>query len=148
MNENVRNAFFRQVGKEPFARKFGIKLLEIDDGYSKVEMKFTPDMENILGMAHGGAIFALMDEAFETASNSHGTIAVALNMNITYVSSPPSGTVLTAEAREFSRTQKTAGYDIKVVDEQGNLIASCQALVYRKGNPCPSSKKDNGISAG
>ena len=141
MNENVRNAFFKQVGKEPFVQKFGIKLLEIDDGYSKVKMKLTPDMENIMGMAHGGAIFALIDEAFETAANSHGTIAVALNMNITYVSSPPSGTVLTAEAREFSRTQKTAGYDIKVIDEQGNLIASCQALVYRKGNPLPFLKE-------
>jgi len=141
MDENLRNAFFKQVGKEPFAQKFGIKLLEIDDGYSKVEMKFTPDMENILGMAHGGAIFALIDEAFETASNSHGTISVALNMNITYVSSPPPGSVLTAEAREFSRTQKTAGYDIRVVDEQNNLIASCQALVYRKGNPLPFLKE-------
>jgi acyl-CoA thioesterase len=137
MDENVRNAFFRQVGKEPFARKFGIKLVNMDEGYSKVEMMFTPDMENILGMAHGGAIFALIDEAFETASNSHGTIAVALNMNITYVSSPSPGSKLTAEAREFSRTQKTASYDIKVVDEKNNLIASCQALVYRKGSPLP-----------
>ena len=137
MDENVRNAFFRQVGKEPFARKFGIKLVDMDEGYSKVEMMFTPDMENILGMAHGGAIFALIDEAFETASNSHGTIAVALNMNITYVSSPSPGSKLIAEAREFSRTQKTASYDIKVVDEKNNLIASCQALVYRKGSPLP-----------
>ena len=135
MDGNVKKAFFRQVEKEPFAQKFGIKLLEMNDGYSKVQMKFTPDMENFLGMAHGGAIFALIDEAFETASNSHGTIAVALNMNITYVSSPPSGSILTAEARELSRTQKTASYDIKVVDEQNNLIASCQALVYRKGTP-------------
>jgi acyl-CoA thioesterase len=137
MDENVRNVFFRQVGKEPFARKFGIKLVDMDEGYSKVEMMFTPDMENILGMAHGGAIFALIDEAFETASNSHGTIAVALNMNITYVSSPSPGSKLIAEAREFSRTQKTASYDIKVVDEKNNLIASCQALVYRKGSPLP-----------
>jgi len=137
MDEKVREAFFRQVEKEPFAKKFGIKLIDLDEGYSKVEMKLTPDLENILGLAHGGAIFALIDEAFETASNSHGTIAVALNMNITYLSSPPSGSRLTAEAREFSRTQKTASYDIKVVDDQDNLIASCQALVYRKGKPLP-----------
>jgi len=137
MDKNVKDAFFRQIQKEPFAQKFGIKLVEIDVGYSKVAMNFTPDMENILGMAHGGAIFALIDEAFETASNSHGTIAVALNMNITYVSSPSSGSKLVAEAREFSRTQKTASYDIKVVEDQNNLIASCQALVYRRGISLP-----------
>lgn len=137
MDKKVKEAFFRQVEKEPFTKKFGMKLVDIDEGYSKVEMNFTPDMENILGMAHGGAIFALIDEAFETASNSHGTIAVALNMNITYVSSPSSGSRLTAEAREFSRTPKTASYDIKVADEESNLIASCQALVYRRGKPLP-----------
>jgi acyl-CoA thioesterase len=62
---------------------------------------------------------------------------VALNLNITYVSSPRKGSKLIAEAKEFSRTNKTANYAIKVTDEGGGLIASCQALVYRKGTPLP-----------
>lgn len=137
MDEKVKDAIFRQVEKEPFAQKFGLKLTALEEGYSRVEMIFTPDMENIFGLAHGGALFALIDEAFETASNSHGTMAVALNMNIIYVASPAPGSRLIAEAREFSRTKKTANYDIKVVDDQGRLITSCQALVYRKGKPLP-----------
>ena len=141
MNERVKEAIFKKVEKEPFAQKFGIKLLDLDDGYSKVEMRFTLDMENFLGTAHGGALFALIDEAFETASNSHGTVAVALNMNITYISPPPPESRLIAEAREFSRTQRTAVYDIKLFDDQNNLIASCEALVYRKGTPLPFLKE-------
>ena len=137
MDHKVKEAIFRQVEKEPFAQKFGLKLIDLDEGFSRVEMTFTPDMENIFGLAHGGALFALIDEAFETASNSHGTMAVALNMNITYLSSPAPASKLIAEAREFSRTRKTANYDIRVSDDQGNLIASCQALVYRKENPLP-----------
>ena len=137
MDNKVKEAIFRKVEKEPFAQKFGIKLLDLDDGYSKVEMKFPPDMENIFGFVHGGALFALIDEAFETASNSHGTVAVALSMNITYVSSPSPGSSLIAEAREFSRTQRTAVYDIKLFDDRNNPIASCQALVYRKGERLP-----------
>jgi len=137
----VKEAILREVEKEPFAQKFGIKLLDLDEGYSKVGMKFTPDMENFLGSAHGGALFALMDEAFATASNSHGTVAVALNMNITYISSPPPESNLVAEAREFNRTQRTAVYDIKLFDDQNHLIASCQALVYRKGTPLPFLKE-------
>jgi len=137
MDDTLKQAIYRQVEKEPFAQKFGLKLIDLDEGFSRVEMTFTPDMENIFGLAHGGALFALIDEAFETASNSHGTMAVALNMNITYLSSPGPGSKLIAEAKEFSRTRKTANYDIKVFDDQGNLIASCQALVYRKENPLP-----------
>jgi len=137
MDGRVKEAIFKKVEREPFAQKFGIKLLDLDEGYSKVGMKFTPDMENFLGMAHGGALFALIDEAFETASNSHGTVAVALNMSVTYTSPPAPRSNLIAEAREFSRTPRTAAYDIKLRDDQDNLIASCQALVYRKGIRLP-----------
>lgn len=137
MNEKVRNAIFRAVEREPFAQKFGLKLLELGEGYSKVEMVFTHDMENMFGMAHGGALFALIDEAFETASNSHGTVAVALSMTVSYVMPPSPGSTLTAEATEFNRTRKTANYDIRVHDEHERLIASCHALVYRKGVALP-----------
>jgi acyl-CoA thioesterase len=144
MDEKLRQAFHSRVEREPFASKFGLKLLEIGDGYSKVEMKFRPDMENLFAMAHGGALFALIDEAFETASNSHGTLAVALNMNVSFIASPEPGSTLRAEAREVSLTRKTATYDIKVHDQRGNLIASCVALVYRKGQPLPFIEEEPG----
>ncbi len=137
MEEKVRKAIFKKVDEEPFARKMNLKLVDIDDGYSVVEMKFTKDMENIFGMAHGGAIFALIDEAFETAGNSHGTVAVALNMNITYTAAPSPGAQLRAEAREVNLTPRTATYDIKVTDEKETLIALCRALVYRKKDRLP-----------
>ena len=145
MDLNIRDAMFRRVEEEPFARKFGLKLVDLDEGYSKVEMDFTPDMENIFGMAHGGALFALIDEAFETASNSHGTMAVALNMNVTYISPPAKGGRLIAEAKEFNRTNRTAVYDIRVSDAKGNLIATCQALVYRLGKTLPFLENDGGL---
>ncbi len=137
MEESIKKAIFEQVSKEAFSRKIGMKLIDLEAGYSKVEMTFTPDMKNIFGMAHGGAIFSLIDVAFETACNSHGTVAVALNVMVTYVASPASGSLLTAEAKELSCTRKTANYDIKVHDDQNHLIASCQALAYRKGKPLP-----------
>ncbi|MDQ5985931.1 MAG: acyl-CoA thioesterase [Syntrophus sp. SKADARSKE-3] len=137
MDESLKKAIFAQVEKEPFAKKFGLTLVGLDEGYSKVQMAFTPDMENIFGMAHGGALFALVDEAFETASNSHGTMAVALSMNVSYCASPNPGATLTAEAKEINCTNKTATYDIKVVDDNSRLIASCQALVYRMEKPLP-----------
>lgn len=137
MDERVKKAIFQKVNEEPFARKMNLKLVDLDDGYSVVEMTFTQDMENIFAMAHGGAIFALIDEAFETAGNSHGTVAVALNMNITYTAAPSPGARLRAEAREINLTRRTATYDIRVTDEKKTLIALCQALVYRKKDPLP-----------
>ena len=136
MDEKVRQALYRQVDHEPFARKFGLQLIALDDGYAKVKMVLTEDMTNMFGQTHGGALFALIDEAFETASNSHGTMAVALNMNISYLASPTINSTLEAEAMEVNRTNKTALYEIEVREET-RLIASCQALVYRLGKPLP-----------
>jgi len=123
--------------QEPFGKKFGITLADLKEGYARVEMRFTSDMENMFGMAHGGAIFSLMDAAFEVASNSHGTMAVALNMNINYLATPSKGAMLTAEAREINKTKRTAAYDIRATDDSGKLLATCQALVYRLEKPLP-----------
>jgi len=102
-----------------------------------VEMSVTKEMENIFGMAHGGAIFSLIDEAFEAASNSHGTISVALSMNIFYVKPPSIGDILYAEAKEISKTRRIGNYDIKVKNNEDDLIATCQAMVYRKQEKLP-----------
>ena len=146
--EDVLEGITKRVNEEPFARHVGMTLKDIGPGHSVVEMILRPEMENILGMAHGGAIFSLIDEAFETASNSHGTIAVALNMNITYISSPPMGSLLRAEAREISLTRRTASYLINVTDTQDQLVATCQALVYRKDEKLPFLERERGNHAG
>ena len=137
MDATIRKAIFKQVADEPFAKKFGLKLIEVLEGYAKVEMVFAQDLENMFGMAHGGALFALIDEAFEVAANSHGTMAVALNMSVNYLASPAKGSKLTAEAKEINKAKKTAAYDIIVTDDKNNLIAACQALVYRMEKSLP-----------
>jgi acyl-CoA thioesterase len=138
MDQTIRNAIYAAVENEPFAKAMQISLMELELGYSAVEMIYDPaSMNNIYKRAHGGALFALIDEAFETASQTDGTIAVALNVNVTYVSSPRQGVKLRAEAKRVSRTKKTAAYDIRVVDENKNLIATCSALAYLTGKPIP-----------
>ncbi len=141
MDEKIRQAIFQKIEKEPFACKLGLMLLDVQPGYAKVQMAFSQDMENMFGMAHGGAVFSLIDAAFEVASNSHGTMAVALNMNINYLASPAKGVKITAEAKEINRTNKTAAYDIRAADEEGKLLAVCQALVYRLDKLLPFLEK-------
>jgi len=137
MEEKIFDAIIKRVSDEPYAKKLGMELVELDEGYSKVKMTFKEDMENIFGMAHGGAIFSLIDEAFETAANSHGTAAVALSMNITYIKPASAGDVLYAEAKEVSLSGRIGTYAINVETEGGDLIAICQALVYRKRDKLP-----------
>ncbi|MGD8250706.1 MAG: PaaI family thioesterase [Desulfobacterales bacterium] len=117
---------------------------ELDDWRSAVEMIYDPDrMANLFGRIHGGAVFALIDEAFETACQTDGTVTVALNVNTTYIAAPDQRTRLRAEARRVAGTRKTATFDIRVTDDQNRLIATCQALAYRTGTPLPFMGKND-----
>lgn len=123
--------------KEPYACKMGIRVVLLEPGHAVVEMDAEEEKGNIFGMLHGGAIFSLIDEAFQLSCNSHGTVAVALNVTVTYHQPPRKKGILRAESKEIHRSRKTGTYDIKVKDEQDALIASCMALAYRKGEPFP-----------
>ena len=138
MDKKAIEAIRKRVANEPYARKMGLKLLKLEPGYALVEMKLADDMANIFDMTHGGAIFSLIDEAFEISCNTHGTVAVALNVSVTYHRSPTDRAVLRAESKEIQRSAKTATYDIRVTEGENNiLIATCQALAYRKKEKLP-----------
>lgn len=121
--------FFRENDK--FARHSGIELLEISEGRAKAVMKIEKHHLNAVGSVHGGAIFTLADFVFAVASNSHGTVSVAINVSISYLKAANKGSLF-AEAIEITGNPKLASYTVNVTDEQENLIAIFQGMVYRK----------------
>jgi acyl-CoA thioesterase len=117
--------------KDAFAESCGIELLEVSQGCAKAKMNIAASHLNGIGTVQGGAIFTLADFAFAVASNSHGTVAVAINVNISFVKAVNQGTLL-AIAQETSKNPKLATYDVRVTDESGALIAIFDGMVYRK----------------
>jgi acyl-CoA thioesterase len=128
--DNVRHL----LDRDRFARHVGIELVDVGPGRATVRMAVGEQHLNGIGIAHGGAVFSLADFAFAAASNSHGTVAVAINAHISFLKAV-SGGVLTAEARETSLNPKLATYAIDVRDEGGDLVASFHGMVYRKKDP-------------
>jgi len=122
-----------QAARQKIARHLGIDLEEVSPGYARAAMVCREEMSNILGMVHGTALFALMDEVFQAAVNSHGTVAVALNLSLTFHQAPKFGERLTATGREVHTSRRLATCLIEVTGGDGRLIGSCQALAYRKG---------------
>jgi acyl-CoA thioesterase len=123
--------------EEPYARSFGIEIIELVEGRSVLSMRTSPNMNNIFGCTHGAAIFSLMDAAFELSVNSHGTVAVALGVNVNYLNAPRPREMLRAEGIEVNRSRKISTCQITVTGEDGRLIATCQALAYRKKDQLP-----------
>lgn len=125
------------LARDRFAEHVGLELIEVGTGTAKVRMPVRPEHLNGVGVVHGGAIFALADFAFAAASNSHGTIALGINVSITYMKATRGG-VLTATAKELSRNPKLGTYQVDITDDAGERVAVFQGLVYRKKDPLPA----------
>ncbi len=143
MPEDTLARLKARCNKEPFPCLLGIEVLEIEPGYARVAMQFDPGMQNIFGMLHGGAVFSLLDEAFQLACNARGEVAVAQQVNTYFLAAARPGARLIAEAKEQNATRKTALYEVRVFEEADDrLLATAQALAYRKGGSLPFD--DNG----
>jgi acyl-CoA thioesterase len=125
----VVRKFFKN---DRFAGHVGIELLEVSKGRAKAKMEIKEHHLNGVDIAHGGAIFSLADLAFAVASNSHRTVALSINVSISYLKASVAGETLIAEANEVSLNPKLATYEVRVTDEANNIIAIFLGTVYRK----------------
>jgi len=137
MSEKFLKKIKKSIEEEPYAKLFGIKVIELRQGYSLVEMKALKKYENIFSITHGGAVFSLMDVAFGSAANSYGTVAVALDVNINYIRPSMTGDILRAEAKEVSRGNKIATYNVIVRNSSNKVVASSQAVAFLKKDRLP-----------
>jgi len=125
--EHLRKYFERDA----LAAHLGIELVEVSPGRAVARMPVRDHHLNSHGIVHGAAIFALADFAFAAASNSHGTVAVALNASISFLKAGGPGT-LTAEATEVAKSHKIGTYAITITDDDHDRVAVFQGMVYRK----------------
>jgi len=136
--ENIKNF----LKNDKFAEYVGVELLEVSKGRAKAKMEIKNHHLNGLKTVQGGAIFTLADLAFAAASNSHGTVAVSINVNISYLRAATTGTLI-AEAKEVSINPKLATYTVNITDENGDIIAIFQGMVYRKKIELTSLMNEN-----
>lgn len=124
----------RVLAGDRWAAVAGARLVEVREGYARVTMRLRRDHMNGVGVAQGGAVFTLADYAFAVASNSHGTVAVALDTSITFIRAASRG-VLTAEAREESVSRRVSVCTVRVTDEEGRVVALFRGTAFRKDEP-------------
>lgn len=115
-----------------FATEAGIELIEIRKGYGKAKLIIGSQHLNAGNTTQGGAIFTLADLALAAAANSHGILALSTTSHITFLRSSGPGDTLYAEAKERYAGRRTGHYQVDVSNQQGDLIATFEATVYRK----------------
>jgi acyl-CoA thioesterase len=133
---NEKDSFARKVAEtmirqDCFSQWMGVKILDIKDGYSKVQLTLRKEMLNGFAIAHGGVTFALADSSFAFACNSDGKVTVALDASISFPKPGKEGDTLTAEAKRVSKTSRTGLYLIEVKNQNDELIALFKGTCYK-----------------
>lgn len=119
-----------------YAALTGIEIIEAGIGYCKSRLKIEDKHLNGANVVQGGAIFTLADLTFAVASNSHGQLAFAINANISFLHSKSEG-ILYAEATEVNKPNRVNAYDVLITDEDGEIVAQFNGIVYRKKQKFP-----------
>jgi acyl-CoA thioesterase len=114
---------------DKFANGNGIELTECRPGYAKAQVKIEERHLNGAGVVHGGLLFTLADYCFAAAVNSYGNVTLSINASISYFAKSTEG-IITAEAKEISRSNKLCSCDINVFDAKQQLLANFKGMAY------------------
>ena len=133
--DDVPGDLFARLAADPLAVHLGITLEQVRPGYARASMTVGPQLLNTVGMAHGGATMALLDVVHAAVSNSHGTVAIAQDVHTEFLAAGAAGDRLVAEGVELHRSRRTAVYRIDARAQDGRLVATALARVFRTDRP-------------
>ena len=120
---------------DKFSEWLGLEVLEVREGYAKLQAVIRPEMMNGVGSVHGGVTFSMADSAFAFSCNMYNNISVALDVHISFTKAGREGDIFTIESQEVSSTKRTGIYDIKVTNQHNELIALFKGTCFRTGKP-------------
>ena len=126
--DRARQSAETMLAADKATKGLGMKITEVGPGRAVLTMPVRDDMLNGHGICHGGFIFSLADSAFAFACNTYNQNTVAQQNQITYLAPGQSGELLTATAREVSRTGRSGIYDVTVTGEDGRTVALFRGL--------------------
>ena len=122
-----------------FSQWLGITVLDVQTGYSKLQMTVRSEMVNGFGIVHGGIPFSFADSAFAFACNNRNNLSVALDVTISFTKAVHVGDVLTAEAKEVHNGRSTGVYLITVTNQKDEQVALFKGTCFRTGKILISS---------
>ncbi len=119
--------------QDRFSQWLGISVLEIKEGYSKIQMTVREEMLNGFGIVHGGIAFSLADSAFAFACNNRNNLSVALDTSINFTKPTYPDDILTAEAKEIHNGRSTGLYHITITNQNNDTVAHFKGNCFRTG---------------
>lgn len=124
----------QMYNNDPFSQWLGIERVADGAGISVLRMTVRDEMLNGFSIAHGGITYSLADSALAFASNAHGQHALSIDTTIAHLKPVKSGDVLSTQVEEISLSRKVGQYQIRILNQENELVALFKGTVYRKSS--------------
>lgn len=115
--------------KETLLNTLDIEFTAVGDDFVEAKMPVTPKVHQPDGVLHGGATVALAETVGSVASavflDSKNFFVRGIEINANHVRSISEGYVF-ARAEFLHKGRTTQVWDIRIRDEEGNLISACK----------------------
>ena len=129
-DELAKQVVDKMMRDDLFSQWLGISVIDITEGYSKIQMTVRTEMINGFGIVHGGICFSLADSCFAFACNNRNVLSVALDTSINFTKPVHVGDVLIAEAKELHNGRSTGLYHITITN-QHHIVALFKGTCFR-----------------
>lgn len=117
--------------EDRFAASIGAHLTHVEEGLAKAEVIVEKRHLNGGGVCQGGVMYTLADLAFAAVANSRGILTLGISNTITFLKSAQLGDTITAECTEVLDHRKLPYCDIKIYNQDNELLAAMTGLSYR-----------------
>jgi acyl-CoA thioesterase len=112
-----------QLNSDPAPSWLGVQLVSAGVGEVVMRLPVQPEMNNALGLLHGGFVFLLADTAFAYCDTAAGTPLVTHMAHTTYLAPVQSAAWIQAQAVVQHRYGRNVMCDVTVTDSRKNVIA-------------------------
>lgn len=129
MDKNQILKRFNDRCKNTLMETLDIEYVDVGEGFLTAKMPVTSKVHQPYGQLHGGATAALAETVGSAASHffidDKNQLINGIELTINHVKSKREGEVF-ATARNIHKGRSTHLWEVKIVDEEGNLISICK----------------------
>jgi uncharacterized protein (TIGR00369 family) len=120
---------FNERNKDTLMETLDIEYVDLGDDYLTAKMPVTSKVHQPYGQLHGGATAALAETVGSTASrffiDTKNQMINGIELTINHIKSKREGEVF-ATAKNIHKGRSTHLWEVRIVDEEGNLISICK----------------------
>ncbi len=129
MNKSEILKRLNQRSKNTLMKTLGIEYIDVGKDYLTAKMSVNPQVHQPYGQLHGGATAALAESVGSAASHffidTDKQLINGIELTINHIKSKRKGEVF-ATARNIHRGRSTHLWEVRIIDENNQLISICK----------------------